>query len=154
VNYPSVNHSRELLLGLPKPLSDQFPVRVCPCPLCILTVCESSLCESPCACVLVSLLYIGLYTRLPCPILYGMYCNKGWSGRNTVLRNSVGDNGGSGVAKQRGCLRITVLILVQSPRAKRISCKGQVVYKPSVNPKPFGLIRRDNLGITQPRLLA
>jgi len=27
-------------LRLPKPLSDQFPLRVCSCPLCIYTVCE------------------------------------------------------------------------------------------------------------------
>jgi len=27
-------------LRLPKPLSDQFPVRVCSCPLCIITVCD------------------------------------------------------------------------------------------------------------------
>jgi len=33
----------------------------------------------------------GLYTILPLPILYGMCCNKGWSGGNTVLRNGVGD---------------------------------------------------------------
>ena len=31
-------------LRLPKPLSDQFPVRVCSCALCIYTVCEY-LCE-------------------------------------------------------------------------------------------------------------
>ena len=34
-----------------------------------------------------------LYTILSLPKLYGMYCNKGWSGGNTVLRNSVGDEG-------------------------------------------------------------
>jgi len=33
--------------------------------------------------------------------------------------------GGSGVPKQRGCLRIIVLIIVQGPQTKRISCKGQ-----------------------------
>jgi len=38
--------------------------------------------------------HIGLYTILPFPILYGMYGSKGWSGGNTVLRNSVGDEGG------------------------------------------------------------
>jgi len=32
---------------------------------------------------------------------------------------------GGGVPKQRGCLRVIVLILVQRPRTKRISCKGQ-----------------------------
>ena len=36
---------------------------------------------------------LGLYTILPLPILCGMYCNKGWSGGNTVLRNGVGDEG-------------------------------------------------------------
>jgi len=56
-----------------------------------------------------------------------MYCNTGWSGENTVLRNRVGDAGGDGVPKQEGCLRIMVLILGQSPRTKRISCKGQFV---------------------------
>jgi len=34
-------------------------------------------------------LQVGLYTISPFPILYGMYCNKGWSGRNTALRNRV-----------------------------------------------------------------
>jgi len=37
---------------------------------------------------------IGLYTILPLPTVYGMYRNKGWSGGTTVLRNSVGDEGG------------------------------------------------------------
>jgi len=33
-----------------------------------------------------------------------MYCNEGWSGGNTVLRNSVGDEGGveGRVPKQSG----------------------------------------------------
>ena len=37
---------------------------------------------------------ICLYTILPLSILYGMYCNTEWSGGNTILRNSVGDEGG------------------------------------------------------------
>ena len=37
---------------------------------------------------------VGLYTILPLPILYGMYCNTGWSGGSTVLRDNVGDEGG------------------------------------------------------------
>jgi len=45
-------------------------------------------------------LQVGLYTILPLPILYSMYCNKGWSGE-------------------------PVLILVQWPRVKRIFCKCQ-----------------------------
>jgi len=36
---------------------------------------------------------VGLYTILQLPMLYGMYCNTGWSGGNTVLRNSVGNEG-------------------------------------------------------------
>ena len=44
----------------------------------------------------------GLYTILPLPILNGMYCNKGWSGGNTVLRNSVGDEGGWWGAQTKG----------------------------------------------------
>jgi len=38
-----------------------------------------------------------------------------------------GVKGGSGVPKQRGCLRIIVLIRVRRLRTNRISCKGQVV---------------------------
>ena len=72
-----------------------------------------------------------LYTILPFPILYGLYCNKGWSGGETVLRNSVGDGGeGGGGPKQRGYLRIIVLILVRRPGAKGISCKGQITTQP------------------------
>jgi len=33
--------------------------------------------------------------------------------------------GASGVPKRRECLRIIALVLVQRPRTKRISCKGQ-----------------------------
>jgi len=36
----------------------------------------------------------GLYTILLVPIVYGKYCNTGWSGGNTILRNGVGDVGG------------------------------------------------------------
>jgi len=40
---------------------------------------------------------VGLHTLLPLPILYGIYYNnKGWCWGNTVLRNSVGDEGGWG----------------------------------------------------------
>jgi len=41
---------------------------------------------------------VGLYTILPLPISYGMYCNTGtgWSRGNTILRNGVGDAGGMG----------------------------------------------------------
>ena len=46
-------------------------------------------------------LSFGLYTIFPSPILYGMYCNTGWSGENTILRNSMGDEGGGG-AQTRG----------------------------------------------------
>jgi len=41
-------------------------------------------------------LELGLYTILPLAILYGRYCNKGWSELNTILRNSVGDEEGGG----------------------------------------------------------
>jgi len=37
----------------------------------------------------------GLHTILPLPILYGKYCKEGRGG-NTILRNSVGDEGGGG----------------------------------------------------------
>jgi len=36
---------------------------------------------------------VGLYTILALPILCGIYCNNGGSGRNIILRNSVGDDG-------------------------------------------------------------
>jgi len=39
---------------------------------------------------------------------------------------------GGGAPKQGGCLRIIVLILVQWPRTKRISCKGQYLFKGNV----------------------
>ena len=55
---------------------------------------------------------LGLHTILPFPIVYGMYCNKGRSWGNTILRTGVGGEG-SEVPKQGGCLRIMVLILVQ-----------------------------------------
>ena len=45
---------------------------------------------------------LGLYTILPVPILYGTYCNTGWSGGSTVLRNSVGDEGGEWGAQPKG----------------------------------------------------
>ena len=38
---------KEAPLRLPKPLSDQFPVRVCSCPLCIITVCDLFLSLQP-----------------------------------------------------------------------------------------------------------
>ena len=50
-----------------------------------------------------------------------MYCNKEWSGGNTLLRNSVGDEGRGGGAQTGGCLRVIVLIFVQRPQTKRIS---------------------------------
>jgi len=53
-----------------------------------------------------------------------MYCNKGLSRENTILRNRVGDEGGGGVPKQGGCLRMIVLILIERLKTKRISCKG------------------------------
>ena len=40
---------------------------------------------------------LGFNPILPFLILYGMYCNKGGSGGNTILRNSVGDNGVGGL---------------------------------------------------------
>jgi len=43
------------------------------------------------------------------------------------MRNSVGNEGGGG--RQRACLQIIVLIRVQRPRDKRISCKGQVARR-------------------------
>ena len=46
--------------------------------------------------------YIGLYTILSLPILYSKCCNKVWSGRNSILRNSVGDEGGKWGAQTRG----------------------------------------------------
>jgi len=65
---------------------------------------------------------------LPSPILYGMYCNKGWSAENTTLRKSVGgEGGGGGVPKQGGGGGILVLFFVGRPRTKRISYKGQFI---------------------------
>jgi len=41
---------------------------------------------------------------------------KDCGGGNTLLRNSVGDEGGEwGVAQKGGCLRIIVLVLIQRP---------------------------------------
>jgi len=61
-------------------------------------------------------LSVGIDTIFSLPILCGKYCNKRWSGGNTILRNIVGDKGGGGggvrVPKQGGCLQIIVLILV------------------------------------------
>jgi len=45
---------------------------------------------------------VGLYTILPEPILYGIYCNKGGSGRDNILRNSEGDKGGKWGAQPKG----------------------------------------------------
>jgi len=45
---------------------------------------------------------VGMYTILPSPKLCGMYCNTGWSGENTALRNRVGDAGGRWGAQTRG----------------------------------------------------
>jgi len=53
---------------------------------CGVCVCDLSAFEHP-------FLHISLYTILQFPILYGMYCNEGWSGENTVVCNSVGDEG-------------------------------------------------------------
>ena len=44
----------------------------------------------------------GLYTTLRLPKVHGMYCNSGWSGGNTVLSNSVGDEGGERGAYTKG----------------------------------------------------
>jgi len=46
--------------------------------------------------------HFGLYTILPSPILYGMYCDTGWPGENTILRNSVGGEGERWGAQTRG----------------------------------------------------
>ena len=45
---------------------------------------------------------LGLYTILPLPILYGMCGNKGSSGGNTVLCDSVGDEGRKWGAQTKG----------------------------------------------------
>jgi len=44
---------------------------------------------------------------------------------------------GSGAPKQGGCLRVIVLILVQRPRTKRISCKGQGLVRGSEIPYSY-----------------
>jgi len=46
----------------------------------------------------------GPYTILRLPILYGKYCNSGWSGGTTILRNSVGNEGMEWGAQTRGVL--------------------------------------------------
>jgi len=40
INLKHLNINKGAPYGLPKPLWDQFPVRVCSCALCIYTVCE------------------------------------------------------------------------------------------------------------------
>jgi len=44
---------------------------------------------------------LSVYTILSLPILYVSYCNTGWSVGNTILRNSVGDEGGEWGAQTR-----------------------------------------------------
>ena len=39
---------------------------------------------------------------MPFPIMYGMHCNKRWSGGHIVLRNSVGGEGGERGAQTKG----------------------------------------------------
>ena len=62
------------------------------------------------------------YTILPLSIVYDSYCNTGWSGETLYCAFVWAMKGGSGVPKQGGCLRTIVLILVERPRTKRISC--------------------------------
>jgi len=45
---------------------------------------------------------LGLSTILPLTILYGLHCNTGWSGGNTILRTSVSDAGGEWGAQTKG----------------------------------------------------
>ena len=66
------------------------------------------------------------YTILPLPILCGLYCDEGGSAGNNIVRNNVGDEGGSGVPKQRGYVQRIVLIRAQKTLSERISCNGQV----------------------------
>ena len=44
---------------------------------------------------------VDLYTGLPLPILCGIHCNNAGSGRNIVLHDSVGGDGGGYVPKER-----------------------------------------------------
>ena len=46
-------------------------------------------------------------------------------GGGTVLRIRVGNEGGEWGVQARGCLRLIVLIRIQRPSTKRISCKSQ-----------------------------
>ena len=69
---------------------------------------------------------VGLDTILPLlPILYGKYCNKVWWGGNTILRDSVGDEGGEWRAQTRGLFTNNNVDYCTKTRAKQISCKGQ-----------------------------
>jgi len=62
-----------------------------------------------------------------CHYQYCMGCIAIKVGRGETLHRAIVSamKGGSGVPKQRGYLRVIVLILVQRPITKRISCKGQ-----------------------------
>ena len=72
----------------------------------------------------------GLYPILPFPFLCAVYCNSGGSGGSIILRNSVGDDGGGGVPKQRVGAQRIVLMRAQSPETT-ISCIGQDAKPPS-----------------------
>jgi len=70
---------------------------------------------------------LSLYTILSLPILCAIYCDNGGSGENVTLRNSVGDDGGGGVPKQRVGVQRRVLIRAHTPKNKTISCIGQLL---------------------------
>ena len=67
-----------------------------------------------------------LHTILPLPILYGMYCNKGWSKGNTVLRNSVCD-------EERGWGAQTKEVFANNSidSGTKASNKTNILYRPN-----------------------
>jgi len=67
----------------------------------------------------------GICTILPLTILYGMYCNTGWSRGVTCCAIVCAMKKGSGVPRQRWSLQSVVLIRAHKPQHKTISCEGQ-----------------------------
>jgi len=72
---------------------------------------------------------LGLYTILPSPIVYGIYCNNVGSEGTLYFAIVWAMTGRGGVPKQRVCVQRTVLILARKPRHKTISCIGYSVPK-------------------------
>ena len=75
------------------------------------------------------------YAVLTCDLAFARYCHyqycmasiaiKACRGGGTILRIRVGNEGGEWGVQTRGYLRLIVLIRIQRPSTKRISCKSQ-----------------------------